>query len=57
MGKTFKDSEGVGFPRSSNVAKGMITSGTGKKQIFRAKQDRRKKDKRNSWEFDRQENG
>jgi len=30
----------------------MILSGKGRKQIFRAKQDRRKNDARNSWQKD-----
>ena len=36
----------------SLVAFGMIASGTGRKQIFRAKQDKRARDYRNSWQND-----
>jgi hypothetical protein len=37
-------------PKSrSNVAKGMILAGTGKKQIFKDKRDHRSKDFKNSW--------
>jgi hypothetical protein len=34
------------------VAMGMIVSGTGRKQVFRDRRDRRPKDARRSWEND-----
>lgn len=33
-------------PRASNVARGMILAGTGRKQVFRDKRNRRPKDAR-----------
>jgi hypothetical protein len=38
--------------KQSNVAKGMILAGTGKKQVFRDRRNRRSKDarKRKEWE-------
>ena len=38
----------------SMVAMGMITAGTGKKQVFRDRRDRRAKDARNGWERDQE---
>jgi hypothetical protein len=43
-------------PRNA-VAYAMIVNGTGKAQTFKAKQDKRAKDYRNSWRADLDANG
>lgn len=44
-------------PRASNVARGMILAGTGKKQVFGDRRRKRSKDAKRSWQRDHQENG
>lgn len=44
-------------PRPSNVARGMILAGTGKKQVFGDRRRKRSKDARKSWQRDHQDNG
>jgi hypothetical protein len=41
----------------SNVARGMILSGQGRKQVFQDRRMKRSKDRKRSWENDEQSNG
>jgi hypothetical protein len=38
--------------RASNVARGMILAGVGKKQVFTSRAEKRLKDAKNSWQKD-----
>lgn len=41
----------------NNVARGMITSGTGKNRVMKDRRTKRSKDARRNWQRDFQDNG
>jgi len=43
--------------KASNVARGMILAGTGKKQVFQDRRKKRSKDARKSWQRDHENGG
>jgi len=55
MGKSYKANDDNHSSRRNNVARGMIETNQGKKQVFRDKRDRRLKDYKRSWECDQED--
>jgi hypothetical protein len=60
MGKSIKANDENGRTRKAprnNVAYGMIASNQGHKQVFGDRREKRKGDRKNSWQNDHEDNG